>query len=147
MGAQEYHKLTWEDHATLCAELAGQVKAGGKEYHAIVAVSRGGLFPAGILATALNIRLVETISINGYDGETAKDTAAVLKPATLPSIPAERILIVDDLVDTGRTATILQQELPKADLAVVCAKPAGKPYATYAVQDIPQETWVCFPWE
>lgn len=144
---QVYHDISWEKHHQLCHRLASKIIASGQQYTAIIAVSRGGLFPAGMLATLLNIRMVETISISSYEGEEQQSDVLVLKPAVLPNVLPHNILIVDDLVDTGQTAIVLNEQFPQADLAVLCAKPAGQQHATYYLETIPQDTWVRFPWD
>ena len=56
-------------------------------------------------------------------------------------------LIVDDLVDTGETAKALKLMLPKAHLATVYAKPAGRPLVDTFVTEVSQDTWIFFPWD
>src|SRR5437667_10258875 len=75
----------------------------------IIAVTRGGLVPAAVIARELDIRLVDTICVSSYDdrskgGETEKGAVKVLK-----SIPGDGdgYLIIDDLVDTGHTAVFV----------------------------------------
>ncbi|MGL4208306.1 MAG: phosphoribosyltransferase family protein, partial [Candidatus Adiutrix sp.] len=56
-------------------------------------------------------------------------------------------LIVDDLVDTGSTAQVVRELLPKAHLATVYAKPAGRPMVDTFVTEVSQDTWILFPWD
>ncbi|HBM12081.1 MAG TPA: xanthine phosphoribosyltransferase, partial [Rhodospirillaceae bacterium] len=56
-------------------------------------------------------------------------------------------LIVDDLVDTGNTAKIVREMLPKAHFATVYAKPAGRPLVDTFVTEVSQDTWILFPWD
>jgi xanthine phosphoribosyltransferase len=56
-------------------------------------------------------------------------------------------LVVDDLVDTGRTAEVLRKLMPKAHFAVIYAKPLGCPLVDTYVTEICQDTWIYFPWE
>jgi xanthine phosphoribosyltransferase len=57
------------------------------------------------------------------------------------------VLIVDDLVDTGRTASIVRDMLPKAHFATVYAKPMGRPLVDTFVTEVSQDTWIYFPWD
>ena len=57
------------------------------------------------------------------------------------------VLIVDDLVDTGRTAKIVRKILPKAHFATVYAKPMGRPMVDTFVTEVSQDTWIYFPWD
>ena len=59
----------------------------------------------------------------------------------------EGLLIVDDLVDTGRTAKIVRDMLPRAHFATVYAKPAGRPLVDTFVTEVSQDTWILFPWD
>ena len=56
-------------------------------------------------------------------------------------------LIIDDLVDTGRTAKAVRDMLPKAHFATVYAKPAGRPLVDTYITEVSQDTWILFPWD
>jgi xanthine phosphoribosyltransferase len=109
----------------------------------IIAITRGGLVPAAIVARELDIRLVDTICIASYD-DRKQANAVILK-----SVPGdgEGWLIVDDLVDTGRTARIVRDMLPKAHFATIYAKPAGRPLVDTYITEVSQDTWILFPWD
>ena len=109
----------------------------------IVAVTRGGLVPAAIVARELEVRLVDTLCIASYD-DRVKGSVQVLK-----SIPGDGagLLIIDDLVDTGHTARVVRDMLPKAHFATVYAKPAGRPLVDTFVTEVSQDTWIMFPWD
>ena len=116
-------------------------------FRGIVAISRGGLIPAAIVARELECRLVETVSVASYAGEAGTQSSpVVLKP---PSAAGDGtgFVIVDDLVDTGVTARLVRSLLPHAHLACLYAKPAGKTEADYFVAEMPQDTWILFPWD
>jgi len=140
--------LSWDqfhaDTRTLAQRLA---EHGG--FSAIAAVSRGGLFPAGVIARELGIRVIETICVVSYHEETTRGEIAVLKSFSEDFLarPAGEVLIVDDLVDTGRTAKVVRAQLPGAYFATVYAKPLGLPLVDAHVREIPQETWIYFPWD
>ncbi|HEY0441322.1 MAG TPA: phosphoribosyltransferase family protein, partial [Xanthobacteraceae bacterium] len=57
------------------------------------------------------------------------------------------LLIVDDLVDTGRTARIVRELLPNAHFATVYAKPMGRPLVDTFITEVSQDTWIHFPWD
>jgi len=109
----------------------------------IVAVSRGGLVPAAIVARELDIRLIDTVCVASYD-HIRQGPLTVLKSAMGDG---EGGLIVDDLVDTGGTARVVRGLLPKAHFAAVYAKPAGKPLVDTFVTEVSQDTWIYFPWD
>jgi len=109
----------------------------------IIAVTRGGLVPAAIIARELDIRLVDTICVASYD-ERQRGEVVVLKPV---AGDGTGWLIVDDLVDTGHTAKVVREMLPKAHFATVYAKPAGRPLVDTYVTEVSQDTWILFPWD
>ena len=58
-----------------------------------------------------------------------------------------KILVVDDLVDTGATAKVVREMLPKAHFATVYAKPLGRPLVDTFITEVSQDTWIYFPWD
>jgi xanthine phosphoribosyltransferase len=112
-------------------------------WQGIVAITRGGLVPAAIVARELDIRLVDTVCIASYDDQH-QGAVTVLKPV---AGDGTGWLIVDDLVDTGRTARVVRDMLPKAHFATVYAKPAGRPLVDTFITEVSQDTWILFPWD
>ncbi|WP_096704522.1 xanthine phosphoribosyltransferase [Magnetospirillum sp. 15-1] len=134
--------LSWEEIHTLSRRLARSLRAKGP-FAGIIAIARGGLVPAAILALELDIRQIDTVCIAGYDESTRHDLEV------LKRVPGDGKgwLVVDDLVDTGRTAQAVRDMLPGGHYATLYAKPSGKPMVDTYVEDVPQETWLVFPWE
>ena len=114
-----------------------------RRWQGIIAVTRGGLVPAAIVARELDIRLVDTVCIASYDNRK-QGHPVVLKPV---GGNGAGWLIVDDLVDTGRTARIVRDMLPKAHFATIYAKPAGRPLVDTYITEVSQDTWILFPWD
>jgi xanthine phosphoribosyltransferase len=116
----------------------------------IIAITRGGLVPAALVARELDIRLVDTICVTNYG------TGATGGPAQLQgqvnvlkgvSGDGEGFLLIDDLVDTGRTAQFVRKLLPKAYFATLYAKPAGRPVVDLCIKEFKQNKWIFFPWD
>jgi len=147
--ATQYLTVSWDEFHRDAKALAERLAPSGP-WRGIVAISRGGLVPATIIARALNIRVVETVSVVAYDqfslGEEALGEPKVTK---LPDFAGdgEGFLIVDDLVDTGTTARVVRALLPKAYFACVYAKPAGRGLADNVLKEVSQDTWIVLPWE
>ncbi|MFK7867538.1 MAG: xanthine phosphoribosyltransferase [Alphaproteobacteria bacterium] len=114
-----------------------------KPFKGIVAVTRGGLVPAAIVARELDVRLIDTVCIASYDHQKLG------KPSVLKGIDSdgEDWLIVDDLVDTGSTAKLVREMLPKAHFATIYAKPSGRPLVDSYITEVSQDTWIYFPWD
>ena len=109
----------------------------------IVAITRGGLVPASIIARELEIRLVDTVCISSYDYQQ-QGKISVLKS---PVIDRSGLLLIDDLVDTGQTARVVKDLLPEAHFATVYAKPEGRPMTDSFITEVSQDTWIFFPWD
>ncbi len=109
----------------------------------IVAVTRGGLVPAAIVARELDLRLVDTVCVTSYD-DREQGPVEILKGV---SGDGAGFLLIDDLVDTGRTAEVVRRMLPKAHFATVYAKPKGRPLVDTYVTEVSQDTWILFPWD
>lgn len=110
----------------------------------IICVTRGGLFPAAVLARELEIRWIDTICVVGYDEESRGSHASLLK---VPETDGEGVLVVDDLVDSGRTGRIIRELMPKAHFVTMYAKPKGQEVVDDFVVSVDQDTWILFPWE
>ena len=136
--------LSWDEIQRDAAALAETLKP-QNTWQGIVAVARGGLVPAVVIARALGIRAVETVSIATYEGERLRQPHLLKPPAAAGD--GAGWLVVDDLVDTGATMQIVRTILPKAYVAVLYAKPAGRPLADCVLREFPQDTWLDFPWE
>jgi len=126
--------------------------AGAGPFEAIVCVTRGGLVPAAIVARELEIRLIETVCVASYHDYKNQGAASVLKGvadsiANVAGGKGKGVLIVDDLVDTGKTARIVRDILPEAHFATVYAKPMGRPLVDTFITEVSQDTWIYFPWD
>ena len=113
-------------------------------FKGLIAVTRGGLVPSAIIARELDIRLVDTVCVSSYDWQDHTGEVEVLKAF---KGDGDRWLIVDDLVDTGKTAKTVRDMLPKAHFATIYAKPAGRPLVDTFVTEVSQDTWILFPWD
>lgn len=115
------------------------------QWKGIIAVSRGGLVPAAILARELSIRYVDTLCISSYDHDNQREQL-VLKKAELEN-GGEGFLVVDDLVDSGNTARAIREFYPNAKFVTIFAKPKAKMLVDDYVVDIDQGTWIEQPWD
>lgn len=127
--------IRWEDVENDTRLLANQLKAIG-QWHQIIAIVRGGLIPATLLAHQLNIQRMDTLTISRDDHQIKG-----------PAADGAGVLIVDELVDTGATIQAIRPRYPRAHVAVLYAKPQGRPMADSVVREFPQDIWLDFPWE
>jgi xanthine phosphoribosyltransferase len=139
--------VSWDQFHRDARALAWRLNGAGP-FEAIVTVTRGGLVPAAIVARELDLHVVETICIWSYD-HVQQGELKVLKgvaPELLHKC-GDGVLIVDDLVDTGKTARVVRDLLPKAHFATVYAKPMGRPMVDTFITEVSQDTWIHFPWD
>ena len=116
-------------------------------WRAIVAITRGGMAPAMIIARELDIRTVDTISVKSYDHQ-AQSIAQVLKAPDAEMMgDGTGVLVIDDLVDSGKTLELLRELYPNAHFATVYAKPQGRPQVDSFITEVSQDTWIFFPWD
>jgi xanthine phosphoribosyltransferase len=142
--------VSWDQFHRDARALAWRL-AGAGPFQAIVSVTRGGLVPAAIVARELGIRLIETVCVSSYN-HTTQGELRILKTVAenvvaLGGGEGRGVLIVDDLVDTGKTAKMVRDILPKAHFATVYAKPMGRPMVDTFNTEVSQDTWIYFPWD
>lgn len=136
--------ISWSDFHQDTKDLCTCLKA-NYQFDKIIAISRGGLLPAGIAAYELDIRNCETVNIASYDHDKMRSDDEIEISAVIGEID-EKTLIIDDLADSGRTLQLLRKRFPQAVYAVVYAKPQGKAAVDVFAKEIPDE-WVVFPWD
>ena len=139
---QKTYPISWEQLHRDSKALAWRLVE-MKAWKGIIAITRGGLVPASIIARELEIRLVDTICISSYDQQQQGDITVLKAPDT----DGEGWLLIDDLVDTGNTARVVKDLLPRAHFATVYAKPAGRPVVDTFITEVSQDTWILFPWD
>ncbi|MBY8974264.1 xanthine phosphoribosyltransferase [Rhodobacteraceae bacterium NNCM2] len=142
--------VSWEqmhrDSRALAWRLDGRGPGEGGVWRMVVAITRGGMVPACVVARELNIRMVDTISVKSYDHQTQAE-AMVLKAPDAAIGDGAGVLIVDDLADTGRTLQVVRDLYPKAHFATVYSKPRGAPLVDTFITSVSQDTWIFFPWD
>ncbi|SFH99805.1 xanthine phosphoribosyltransferase [Albimonas pacifica] len=119
----------------------------GGAWKAVVAITRGGMAPAMILARELDIRIVDTISVKSYNHQAQMDAKVLKAPDAELMGDGAGILVVDDLVDSGKTLELVRRLYPKAHFATVYAKPKGRPMVDTFITEVSQDTWIFFPWD
>lgn len=150
MADDERENLTWNDFGTASRDLALEVLKSGFEPEIVVAIARGGLLLAGSIAYALGIKSCGAVNAEFYTGVDTRLPEPIMLPPLLDeaSIDGKRVLLVDDVSDSGRTLAMVVQllELAGADVRTVClySKPGTvyEPTYTWRVTD----RWINFPW-
>jgi xanthine phosphoribosyltransferase len=138
-----YMGISWDMFHRDARALSAKLMNRGP-FKGLVAISRGGLVPAAVVARELNIRLVDTVCIASYDDRIQGGDSLVLKA---PPGDGAGLLVIDDLVDSGRTGKVVRDLLPKAFFATVYAKPQGQAMVDEFVVAVDQGIWLLFPWD
>jgi len=142
--------ISWDqihrDSRALAWRLDGQGPNDGA-WKAVVAITRGGMAPAMIVARELDIRTVDTISVKSYDHQSQSSASVLKSPDPEIMEDGTGILVVDDLVDSGKTLELVRERYPNAHFATVYAKPKGRPQVDTFITEVSQDTWIFFPWD
>jgi xanthine phosphoribosyltransferase len=142
--ARHYYTVTWDQLHRDARALAWRLMEQGS-FTGVVAITRGGLIPAAIVARELDLRLIETVCVVTYEDETIGEPRVTKLPEAAGD--GTGFLIIDDLVDTGATARVVRALLPKAHFATIYAKPAGRVLVDSFITEVSQDTWIMFPWD
>ena len=148
LSPEKVFPVSWDQFHRDARALAWRLASGGP-FHAVVAITRGGLVPAAIVARELNVRMIETVCVESYSSNRTQGELRVLKGVaeSVSKLGGKGVLIVDDLVDTGNTAKLVRELLPGAHFATVYAKPMGRPLVDTFITEVSQDTWIYFPWD
>ncbi len=142
--------VSWDQIHRDARALAWRLDGRGPDdghWRAIVAITRGGMAPAMIVARELDVRTVDTISVQSYHHQDQGEAKILKAPDSEVMGDGTGILVVDDLVDSGKTLELVRRLYPKAHFATVYAKPKGEPMVDTFITGVSQDTWIFFPWD
>jgi len=148
--AIEQLRMTWDELGSGSNELAEQVAADGFRPDFILGISRGGLLVAGALAYALGVKNTFTMSVEFYTGVDERlDMPMILPPVPhLVDLHEARVLIADDVADTGQTLVLvkdfLEGKVDEVRIAVLYEKPRSVVRCEYVWNRT--DRWIVFPW-
>lgn len=145
---QKSFPVSWDQFHRDARALAWRLSSVGP-FRAVVAVTRGGLVPAAVVARELGIRVVETVCIASYEYDKQGEVNVLKRVAgdVMGDDGGKGVLVVDDLVDTGATVKAVKDMLPNAHIATVYAKPSGRPLVDTFITEVSQDTWIYLPWD
>jgi len=147
---EPHEHLSWATFGDAGRILAQQVAASGFEPDLILSIARGGLFVAGMLAYALDVKNVHVMNVEFYTGVGQR----LEMPVMLPPVPnvvdlaGARVLIADDVADTGETLKLVDEFCRDHVADVRCAVLYQKPHSRVQCEYVWRETdrWIDFPW-
>jgi hypoxanthine phosphoribosyltransferase len=146
----ERETLTWGLFGTATRELAEMVAADGYEADIVLAIARGGLFVAGALGYALDVKNLHVANVEFYTGVDER----LPVPIMLPPVPnaldlsGARVLVADDVADTGATLKLVRDFCVGHVADVRCAVVYEKSRSTVQCEYVWRRTdrWINFPW-
>lgn len=135
---------SWEDIMDRVTKLAKMIEH--HQHSRLVAVAKGGIVPVGLLCQHSGTTQVDVISVRVTD--IAQRFVFAIEEA--PRYWYDKytdVLLIDEVCDTGETVRFLRSTRPGLEVACLFVKPLGKPFVNYWVEEVPQDTWIVFPWE
>ncbi|GAA3557237.1 phosphoribosyltransferase [Amycolatopsis ultiminotia] len=148
--AAEREELTWELFGTAGRELAQVVADDGFAPDLVLSIARGGLFVAGALGYALDVKNLHVMNVEFYTGVDQR----LELPVMLPPVPnvvdlaSKKVLVADDVADTGATLKLVRDFCVDHVADVRCAVIYEKPHSTVKCEYVWRRTdrWINFPW-
>lgn len=138
--------ITWSEFYHTNNKLISEIEMTGKSYDFILAITRGGVFPAYFLAKRFNLP-IETLNLSSYKDQQAGTIKQVLVDGfTKKVLNPSRCLLVDDIFDSGQTIKFVQRLYPEIDTACTYARWPDHSLS-YVGEILNFETWIDFPWE
>ena len=149
-GSDERERLSWAEFGAASRELARQVTDNGYEPDLVLSVARGGLLVGAALGYALDVKNTWTMNVEFYTGvEERLDVPMILPPVPeLVDLDSARMLIADDVADTGETLRLVKDFCAGKVLEVRCAVLYEKPPSVVKCEYVWRRTdlWIDFPW-
>lgn len=146
----EREELTWAEFGRAARELAEQIAVSGYDPDLILAIARGGLFAAGALGYALDVKNLHVMNVEFYTGVDARLPMPVMLPPTpnVVDLSGARVLVADDVADTGATLKLVRDFCAEHVAQVRCAVVYEKPKSLVTCDYVWQRTdrWINFPW-
>ncbi len=148
--ATERERMTWADLGTGARELSAQIAADGFAPDIVLGIARGGLLVGGALSYALDVKNTFTMNVEFYTGIDERLPVPMLLPPvpSLVDLQTERVLIADDVADTGQTLLLVKDFLAgkvgDVRVAVLYEKPRSVVNCEYVWRRT--DRWIDFPW-
>ena len=148
--ADEREIMTWDSFGRGSRDLAQQIADSGFEPDMILAIARGGLLPAGALGYALAVKNIYTMNVEFYTGvDERREVPLILPPVPdFHEVRQAKVLIVDDVADTGHTLKVVKEFCAGKVAEVRAACLYEKPRSVVKCEYVWKHTdlWINFPW-
>jgi hypoxanthine phosphoribosyltransferase len=142
--------MSWGDLGDGSRALAEAVHADGYRPDIVLGIARGGLLVAGALSYALGVKNTFTLNVEFYTGVDERLDMPILLPPVpdLVDFAETRVLIADDVADTGATLLLVKEYCEARVAEVRCAVLYEKPRSLIRCEYVWRRTdrWIEFPW-
>ena len=143
--------LSWEDAYALAEKVAQKITHEGYLPDHIIGITRGGWVPAVMLSDLLGVKDLLSVRVEHWGMTGEKDAKAVLKYPLQTDLSGKKILLVDDLTDTGDSMAVALEELKKHKAeeirtATLIHKKQSHVEPEYYAQKTDKWEWIIFPW-
>lgn len=148
--AAEREVMTWDDLGAGARTLAEEIHADAWTPDLVLGISRGGLLIAGAIAYALGVKNTATLSVEFYTGVDERLELPMLLPPVpdLVDLGEARVLVADDVADTGATLELVRDfcagRVGEVRIAVLYEKPRSTVASEYVWRRT--DRWITFPW-
>lgn len=142
--------ISWQNVENASFNISQQIRMQQLEFDMILAITRGGLIPAGLLSYSLGIKDIRTVSIEPYKEKEQQSIKTIQQP-NFYMFMGKNVLIVDEILDGGETYAHLRKILkPVMDIAAftfaVLFHKGIAPDPDFYGAKVPSDVWLEFPW-
>jgi hypoxanthine phosphoribosyltransferase len=148
--AAEFEVPTWSQIYAMLVSQAEKIRCSGFKSDVIVGLTRGGWVPARVLSDSLEIHALATVGVEFYLGVSETISKPVLTQGVSLDVRGKKVLLVDDVTDTGGSLRLAIEHLEQRGVGEVqVATVYRKPLSVITPEFYEKETqcWVVFPWE
>ena len=146
----EFEVPTWNQIYAMLVRQAEKIRCSDFKPDVIVGVTRGGWVPARVLSDLLGACELATVGVEFYVGVAETRSEPVLKQSVSADVTGKKVLLVDDVADSGKSLLLAKEHLQNKGVAEVrVATVYCKPLSALTPDFYEKETrlWVVFPWD
>ena len=143
--------ISWGEVYRLSAHLARQVKDTGYRPDVVIAIARGGYVPSRLVCDFLDIYNLTSVRISHYTAGSSKEETACLTSPLCMEIKGLKVLLVDDITDTGDTVVVAMQHIrefgpAEVKVAVLQHKKQSMFRPDFYAKTLVKWRWIIYPW-
>ncbi|MCS7099670.1 MAG: phosphoribosyltransferase, partial [Sulfolobales archaeon] len=143
--------VTWRKAIQLCYGLARRIDSSGYRPDVVVSIMRGGVVPALIISDVLNVDSFYAVRVKHWGIAEELHPTPLIEQLPQGRVEGKRVILVDEIADTGKTLEIATRELLKLSprevrTAVLHLKPTSVVVPDYYIEKLEKWVWIFYPW-